>query len=129
MSRRPAVPLPAARSIGGRAQARRRSDRGRSSRPGCAATRCSSTLFLYLPIVVVVVFSFNGTARRVTALGRLQPPLVRVRRSTNKEVQRYLLNSLIVGLATAIISTIIGTMAALGLQRARAVVPPRRSMR
>jgi len=73
-------------------------------------------LFLYLPIVVVVIFSFNDTARRVTdwdgfsfrwyayVLG-------------NAEIQRYLLNSLIVGLATGIIATLFGTMAALGLQR------------
>ena len=36
----------------------------------------------------------------------------------NREVQRYLTNSVIVGLATAIISTLFGTMAALGIQRA-----------
>ena len=35
----------------------------------------------------------------------------------NNEVQRYLWNSVIVGLGTAIISTTVGTMAALGLQR------------
>ena len=50
-----------------------------SSRSGCAATRFLVYLFLYLPIVVVVVFSFNGTDRRVTELGRLQPEVVRVR--------------------------------------------------
>jgi spermidine/putrescine transport system permease protein len=37
---------------------------------------------------------------------------------TNKEIQGYLWNSLIVGLATAVIATVVGTMAALGLQRA-----------
>ena len=73
--------------------------------------------FLYLPIVVVVVFSFNGTARRVTdwegfSLRWYEFVL------GNKEVQHYLLNSLIVGVATAIIATLVGTMAALGLQRA-----------
>ena len=47
--------------------------------------------FLYLPIIVVVVFSFNGTTQRVTRLGGLQPPLVRVRPGQNNEVQRYLL--------------------------------------
>lgn len=73
-------------------------------------------LFLYLPIVVVVVFSFNDTERRVTdwdGLGLRWYEYV----FTNREIQRYLLNSLIVGLATAIIATVIGTMAALGLQR------------
>jgi spermidine/putrescine transport system permease protein len=73
--------------------------------------------FLYLPIVVVVVFSFNGTARRVTnwegfSLRWYEYVL------DNREVQRYLFNSFVVGVATAIIATVIGTMAALGLQRA-----------
>jgi spermidine/putrescine transport system permease protein len=73
--------------------------------------------FLYLPILVVVVFSFNGTERRVTdwdgfSLRWYEYVL------TNKEIQGYLWNSLIVGLATAVIATVVGTMAALGLQRA-----------
>ena len=36
----------------------------------------------------------------------------------DRGIQRYLLNSVIVGVATAIIATVVGTMAALGLQRA-----------
>ncbi len=73
-------------------------------------------LFLYLPIVVVVVFSFNDTERRVTdwdgfGLRWYEHVL------TNKEIQRYLFNSFVVGLATAIIATLVGTMAALGMQR------------
>jgi spermidine/putrescine transport system permease protein len=73
-------------------------------------------LFLYLPIVVVVVFSFNGTERRVTnwdgfSLRWYETVLA------SREIQRYLLNSFIVGFATAIIATVVGTMAALGMQR------------
>jgi spermidine/putrescine transport system permease protein len=74
-------------------------------------------LFLYLPIVVVVIFSFNATERRVTdwqGFGLRWYEFV----FSNLEVQRYLMNSVIVGVATAIIATIVGTMAALGLQRA-----------
>src|SRR3954452_3792018 len=73
-------------------------------------------LFLYLPIVVVVVFSFNGTARRVTQWDGLSLRWYEYVLG-NREVQRDLVNSLIVGTSTAILSTIIGTMAALGLQR------------
>jgi spermidine/putrescine transport system permease protein len=74
-------------------------------------------LFLYIPIIVVVVFSFNGTDRRVThwegfslkwygqVLG-------------DRVVQAALMNSFIVAISTAIISTVFGTMAALGLGRA-----------
>jgi spermidine/putrescine transport system permease protein len=74
-------------------------------------------LFLYLPIVVVLVFSFNGTARRVTQWEGLSLRWYEFVLA-NKEIQRYLINSVIVGLATGIIATVVGTMAALGLQRA-----------
>ena len=72
--------------------------------------------FLYFPIIVVVVFSFNATTRRVTdwdGFGLRWYEYV----FNNREIQRYFTNSAIVGLATAIIATVIGTMAALGLQR------------
>ncbi|MEO6207986.1 MAG: ABC transporter permease, partial [Candidatus Limnocylindrales bacterium] len=74
-------------------------------------------VFLYLPIVIVVFFSFNNTERRVTdwdGFGLRWYEYV----LNNKEIQRYLINSLIVGLTTAVIATIVGTMAALWLQRA-----------
>jgi spermidine/putrescine transport system permease protein len=73
--------------------------------------------FLYLPIIVVVVFSFNGTDRRVTDWNGFSLRWYEYV-FANREVQRYLTNSIIVGLATAIIATVVGTMAALGLQRA-----------
>ena len=74
-------------------------------------------LFLFLPIVIVVIFSFNDTTRRVTdwdgfGIRWYQYVLA------DRGIQRYLLNSVIVGVATAIIATVVGTMAALGLQRA-----------
>ena len=72
--------------------------------------------FLYLPIVVVVVFSFNGTNRRVTEWDGLSVRWYEYVLN-NTEIQRYLTNSFIVGIANAIIATLIGTMAALGLQR------------
>jgi spermidine/putrescine transport system permease protein len=73
--------------------------------------------FLYFPILVVVVFSFNATSTRVTnwegfSLRWYEFVL------NSQEIQRNLINSLIVGFATAVISTVIGTMAALGIQRA-----------
>ena len=74
-------------------------------------------LFLYVPIVVVVVFSFNATNRRVTDW---QGFSIRWYESVlgDTVVQGALLNSFIVALSTAIIATVFGTMAALGLQRA-----------
>ena len=88
-----------------------------SSRPGCAPTRCSSTRSSTCRSSSSSCSASTPPTRRVTRLGGLQPPLVRVRARTT-EVQRYLSNSVIVGLGTAIIATFVGTMAALGLQRA-----------
>ena len=73
--------------------------------------------FLYIPMVVVVVFSFNATDRRVTqwegfSLRWYESVL------NDTAVQGALANSLIVATSTAVIATIFGTMAALGLQRA-----------
>jgi spermidine/putrescine transport system permease protein len=111
----PAVPIPASRSIGGRARAS--VDRsGQVVEAWLRAHTFLVYLFLYLPIVVVVVFSFNGTARRVTQWDGLSIRWYEYVLA-NREVQRDLLNSLIVGTSTAILSTIVGTMAALGLQR------------
>src|SRR6478735_5048097 len=112
----PAIPIPQTRSIGGRAKSG--VDRtGRLVEAWLRGHTLLVYLFLYLPIVVVVVFSFNGTARRVTQWDGLSLRWYEYVLG-NKEVQRDLLNSLIVGLSTAVISTIVGTMAALGLQRA-----------
>lgn len=74
-------------------------------------------LFLYVPIVIVVVFSFNATDRRVTqwegfSLKWYESVL------NDTVVQSALLNSFIVATSTAVLSTIFGSMAALGLQRA-----------
>jgi spermidine/putrescine transport system permease protein len=74
-------------------------------------------ILLYIPIIVVVVFSFNATERQVTNwqgfslkwYGRVL---------ADRQIQNALFNSLLVASSTAIISTIVGTMAALGLQRA-----------
>ncbi len=71
--------------------------------------------FLYLPIVIVVIFSFNANQLATiwtgfttdwygVALG-------------DKVVMAALRNSFLVALPTAILSTLFGTMAALGLQR------------
>jgi spermidine/putrescine transport system permease protein len=73
--------------------------------------------FLYLPIIVVVVFSFNGTDRRVTDWDGLSLRWYG-RVLGDKIIQGHLMNSLIVGTSTAIIATTLGTLAALGLQRA-----------
>ena len=112
----PPISIPVQRRLGGRARVG--VDRGGQLVEAWLRSHTLLVyLFLYLPIVVVVVFSFNGTQRRVTQWDGLSLRWYAFVLA-NKEVQRDLLNSLIVGLSTGIISTIVGTMAALGLQRA-----------
>ena len=74
-------------------------------------------LFLYVPILIVVVFSFNATSRRVTQWEGFS---LRWYESVLHDtvVQAALFNSFRVAIATAIIATVVGTMAALGLSRA-----------
>jgi len=71
--------------------------------------------FLYLPIVIVVVFSFNANDLATIWTGfstRWYPEAL-----ANTVVQNALANSFIVAVPNAILATLFGTMAALGLQR------------
>jgi spermidine/putrescine transport system permease protein len=111
----PSVSIPAARTLGGRARAG--TDRfGGLIEAWLRGHTLLVYLFLYIPIVIVVVFSFNATERRLTdwdgfSLRWYEFVL------KDRAVQRYLGNSLIVGFGTAVFATVVGTMAALGLQR------------
>lgn len=73
-------------------------------------------LFLYLPIVIVVLFAFNDTNRRVTAWDGFSTKWFDVALNDGV-VHRALANSFIVAIPNAILATLFGTMAALGLQR------------
>jgi spermidine/putrescine transport system permease protein len=73
-------------------------------------------VFLFLPIVVVVVFSFNGTDRYLTDWNGLSLKWYQ-RALSDTQVQRDLWNSVSIGIINAILATAFGTMAALGLQR------------
>ena len=77
-------------------------------------------LFLYVPIALVVLFSFNAGERA----GELRGLSTRWYGTalSNVFVVRALQNSVIVAFSTAIIATVLGTVAALALQRARRVV-------
>ena len=73
-------------------------------------------LFLFLPIAIVVVFSFNGTTRYVTDWQGLSLKWYQ-RALADQTVQKALVNSLEIAFVNAILATAFGTMAALGLQR------------
>ena len=71
--------------------------------------------FLYLPIVIVVLYSFNAN-RLATIWTGFSPHWYAVALG-DEVVQAALLNSASVALPNAILATLFGTMAALGLQR------------
>jgi len=73
-------------------------------------------VFLFLPILVVVVFSFNGTTRYVTDWAGFSLKWYE-RALADQTVQKALWNSLQIAFVNAILATLFGTMAALGLQR------------
>ncbi len=75
-------------------------------------------LFLFLPIALVVLLSFNATNRSVTdwqgfSIKWYQAAL------DSEQVQKALWNSITIALINALLACTFGTMAALGLQRVR----------
>jgi spermidine/putrescine transport system permease protein len=78
--------------------------------------------FLYAPIVVLVVYSFNSSRTNVVFEGIVNrgpcgPFYWFCRLAENGDVLQATRNTLIIALAATLISTLIGTMAALALQR------------
>jgi spermidine/putrescine transport system permease protein len=111
----PAIPIPRTDAISRRPKAR--ADRsGTLVEIWLRAHTALVYLFLFVPIVVVVVFSFNATDRRVTDWDGLS---LRWYEHVLKDriIQGNLLNSFIVGTSSAFLATVFGTLAALGLQR------------
>jgi spermidine/putrescine transport system substrate-binding protein/spermidine/putrescine transport system permease protein len=74
-------------------------------------------LFLYAPLIVLVVFSFNRT--RLTAAWDGFTLDWYARLVTNPPLLASLRNSLLVGLATTVVATALGTAGALALHRHR----------
>jgi spermidine/putrescine transport system permease protein len=74
-------------------------------------------VFLFLPIAVVVLFSFNGTNRFVTDWQGFSIKWYQ-RALADSNVQHALWTSVSIAFVNAVLATAFGTMAALGLQRA-----------
>ncbi|MBQ9940153.1 MAG: ABC transporter permease [Clostridia bacterium] len=74
-------------------------------------------LFLYAPIMVMVVFSFNG----INSTGLFQGFSFRWYEELfqNRAVLNALKNSLILAVLSSLISTVLGTLAAVGINRMR----------
>jgi spermidine/putrescine transport system permease protein len=79
------------------------------------AYACAAYLFLYVPIALIVLFSFNAGRHAADFQGF--STVWYGRTLANPFIVEALWTSLIVGLSSAALATLFGTMAALGLQR------------
>jgi spermidine/putrescine transport system permease protein len=79
---------------------------------------CLTYVFLYLPIVVLIVYSVSASRYALVWGGFSVEPYEKLLR--DPEALRALGNSLIVGVVSAGLSTLLGTLMALGLERGRA---------
>lgn len=73
--------------------------------------------FLYLPVVILIIFSFNNTRSVAVFTGFSTEWYVHL--ANNAELLDAARNSLLVGLITTIAATIIGTLTALAMDRYR----------
>jgi spermidine/putrescine transport system permease protein len=97
--------------------ARRGSLLGRLIQGGLSASGIGGYIFLYAPIVILVIFSFNSSRFVSTWEGfslRWYRELVQ-----DAAMMAALKNSLIVALASTLLSTVFGTMVALAMERHR----------
>ncbi|WP_374641955.1 ABC transporter permease [Tabrizicola sp.] len=86
--------------------------------PGFATVAIAAFVLLYLPIVTLVIFSFNGSNSVATWGG------ISLRwygdAWNNADVKAATMRSLIIGASAAVLSTTLATLAALGTTRRRA---------
>ncbi len=101
--------------VGARTPAPRGGAPFRWERLAMAAHSWAVYLFLYVPILVLIAFSFNAAKQTATWQGFTLDWYRKL--AGNKLLLDAVQNSLIVALLTTLISTVIGTMAALALGR------------
>lgn len=70
-------------------------------------------LFLYAPIIVLIIFSFNNSKSRGVWSGFTFKWYLEL--FQDREVLKALYNTILIAISTSVISTIIGTIAALGI--------------
>ena len=87
----------------------------REFKPGSVFYACLVYLFLYLPIFVVIVFSFNTSEMNITFQGFTVEWYGRM--LENRQLMQSFFNTVIVAFWSTIISVVIGTLCALGLYK------------
>lgn len=83
--------------------------------PGLRFITWSFFTYLYAPLVILVIFSFNATNSATVWAGFSTDWYIKA--LSNDDIQRAAMNSLIIATISALIATIIATMAALALVR------------
>lgn len=74
-------------------------------------------MFLYVPIFVLIVFSFNSTKSRSVFTGFTFDWYAKL--FQNELILTSLVNTIVIAVCASVISTIIGTLAAIGITRMR----------
>ena len=77
-------------------------------------------LFIYLPIIYVMVFSFNDSKSKTAFSGfslRWYESMF-----NNREMLQSIWYTLLVAVIATVVSTVIGTIAAIGLSKARKII-------
>lgn len=72
-------------------------------------------LFLYVPIFVLIVFSFNSTKSRSVFSGFTLEWYEKL--FSNELILTSLVNTIIIAVAASVVATVLGTMAAIGIHR------------
>jgi spermidine/putrescine transport system permease protein len=90
--------------------------------PWLSLTTILVYLFMYIPIVVLIVFSFNSSKTNVVFEGVVNkgpcgPFYWYCQLFQNRDVMNATRNTLIIAFTSTIVATVVGTMAALALQR------------
>ncbi|HEY5310121.1 MAG TPA: ABC transporter permease, partial [Casimicrobiaceae bacterium] len=73
--------------------------------------------FLYLPLVIVVVYSFNNSRLNAEWVGFTLDWYRKL--AHNEEMQQAAANSLVIGFVTSAVATVLGTMAGVAMHRYR----------
>jgi spermidine/putrescine transport system permease protein len=73
--------------------------------------------FLYLPVLILIIFSFNDTRSVAVFTGFSTQWYTRL--AGNTELLNAARNSLLVGLVTTVVATVIGTLTAIAMERYR----------
>ena len=76
---------------------------------------CLIYAFLYIPIIVVIIYSFNTSKRNITFEGFTLDWYVKM--INNEQLMQAFYNTIIVALVSTAISVVIGTLCAVGLYK------------